>query len=202
MVHSPSAGVGPCTDRAHSPPTAPTPLQHGLACTRAWKLAVPWSQLSFPFHGRLCYLLILSHLLSRSLLPLLVLAVLPMVTSCAVGRHERLDQVQALPLAQSQTWEVRFIFPTALAEEVWVHKGKKKKKTGIRCSVTEASCGIVTLWGEAWGSPCHVSCTSGGGHRSLAPPLLLFPPTFLSYPPSMANTGVCSNRTDIIISLG
>lgn len=121
MIHSPSAGVGPCTDRAH-----PRPLQHGLACTRAWKRAVPWIGLFFPFRGHLCYLLILSHPLSRSLLPLLVLAVLPMVTSCAVGRHERLDQVQALPLAQSQTWEVRFIFPTALAEEVWIHNGKKR----------------------------------------------------------------------------
>lgn len=71
-------------------------------------------------------LLILSHPLSRSLSPLPVLAALPMVTSCAVGRHERLVPVQALPLAQSQPWEARFIFPTVLAEEVWLHNEKEK----------------------------------------------------------------------------
>lgn len=33
---------------------ASTPLQHELACMRAWKPAAPWSGLFFPFHCCLC----------------------------------------------------------------------------------------------------------------------------------------------------
>lgn len=133
--------------------------------------------------------LILSCLLSGSLLPPLVLAALPMVTSCAVGRHERLVQVQALPLAQSQPWEARFIFPTVLAEAVWVHNEKKKK--GIRCSATEGSRGSHSPSGVTHGAqPGSVSfipvlSRSWGHHSEVVDGVhLLSPPTFLSYPPS------------------
>lgn len=129
-----------CRQKVHTPsPAAWTCMRESLEACRTLEWVIP----PFPWPPLYSSHLFPSCLSEFAATPCLGCA--PMVTSCAVGRHERLDQVQAFLLAQSQTWEVRFIFPTALAEEVWVHNEKKKK--GTRGSVTEGSCGSHSLSG-------------------------------------------------------